>query len=367
MHEASWRVPVRTFLTGKIMHKFSKGLKFLFAFLWAKLRKKDIPLVVSFLITEKCNLHCPYCFIRFQDFTTPELSTESLIKIIDEFYALGMRYISIVGGEPLLRKDLEAIVTYLHRLNIFTELVTNGTLIATQLNALKKIDSVCISLEADEQHHDHDRGKGTYAQIIRNLSILQENNIHFRFNATVSLHTINAFPHVAELAKQYRTSLTVNLAILDHNKSEARPDGKEIRRFWENVRRLKKAGYPIEKSYRTIDSLIKNADLFAQGKRYKEKPQGIVDFHRCFYGRLFCYIGADGALFPCCHPELYGKKDFQANIFEYGAKHAWEKLVAQRACECCNLTIGCEMNNFLDLSIPAIWESFTAFLFHRKQ
>lgn len=347
--------------------KFINGTRSFYKLAWARLRKRHFPFLIYFLITERCNFRCPYCWIRHsEEIYSQELSTENIIQLINDFYALGTRYISILGGEPLLRKDLGFIINHINKLNMMNDIITNGSLIDTQIEALKRFNLVCISLEGDEEAHDKDRGKGTYAKIIKNIGLLKRHKIPFRFNTTVTLNTVRSFKHVARLAKEHRVGIAISIAtVCSGRESELLPSSEAIRDFWKDVRDLKVSGYPIEKSLYTINNLIKNAGLFLDSSIYRNRmPEG-YSLQPCIYGKYLCYIGADGTIFPCCHPDIFGKKDFNSNVFEHGTATAWKNTVNKTDCLFCSMILGCETNHFLNLNPRSIRETIHSFLFHR--
>lgn len=347
--------------------KIFRAITFFSKLASARLRKKRIPFLLYFLITERCNLRCPYCWIRrSENVYSKELSTGQIIQAINDFYVLGTRYISILGGEPLLRKDLGSIISHINRLSILNDVVTNGFLIDTQIEALKKFDLVCISLEGKEEEHDKDRGKGTYAKIIKNIELLKKHKIRFRFNTTVTQNTVDSFRHVARLAKEYNVGIAISIATVSVGKeSEMLPNAEKIRDFWREVRELKISGYPVEKSLYTLNNLIKNADLFLDSSIYEGKLPKACGLLPCIFGKYLCYIGSNGDLFPCCHPDLYGKKNLNFNIFKQGAEKAWRNVVDNTSCIFCSMILGCEINHFLNLDARSVWETVYSFLFHR--
>ena len=70
--------------------------------------------VPSFLIasiTSKCNLHCAGCYSRCNHATVDaepvsQLTSEEWLRIFDEADELGVSFILLAGGEPMLRRDI---------------------------------------------------------------------------------------------------------------------------------------------------------------------------------------------------------------------------------------------------------------------
>lgn len=87
-----------------------------------------IPQLV-WVITDKCNYHCPFCF---QPKTNTEVALKDLDTYIDLFHKLGIQKIDISGGEPLFFKSLSKFVDTLKANGFYITISTNGS--GTTLN-----------------------------------------------------------------------------------------------------------------------------------------------------------------------------------------------------------------------------------------
>jgi GTP 3',8-cyclase len=114
-------------------------------------------------VTDRCNFRCSYCmpkevFDRQYSFLPQSslLSFEEITRTARLFAAHGVRKLRLTGGEPLLRRHLEALIEKLaalrdvdgHPLDI--TLTTNGTLLARKARALKEagLRRITVSLDA---------------------------------------------------------------------------------------------------------------------------------------------------------------------------------------------------------------------------
>jgi GTP 3',8-cyclase len=105
-------------------------------------------------VTDRCNLRCMYCMPEKQYRWLPQdhlLSFEELVRLVDIFTVLGVRRLRLTGGEPLLRRDLDRLVTLLAANPMIEDLAltTNGTLFAEQAGALHRagLHRVTVSLD----------------------------------------------------------------------------------------------------------------------------------------------------------------------------------------------------------------------------
>src|SRR5438128_12272630 len=64
-------------------------------------------------VTDRCNLRCAYCMPEKDYVWLPRedvLRFEEISALVDVFVALGVNKLRLTGGEPLLRRDLPALV-----------------------------------------------------------------------------------------------------------------------------------------------------------------------------------------------------------------------------------------------------------------
>ena len=66
------------------------------------------PVNVMLAVTNRCNGRCAYCRIPMR--SPEDLSTDVILRLIDEMKAAGTVRLGIWGGEPLLREDIGTIV-----------------------------------------------------------------------------------------------------------------------------------------------------------------------------------------------------------------------------------------------------------------
>ena len=70
---------------------------------------KDSPCIGNWIITNQCNAKCPFCEIGTGDVPyvhKEELSTERCFELIEEMKDLGIKVMTISGGEAFMRKDI---------------------------------------------------------------------------------------------------------------------------------------------------------------------------------------------------------------------------------------------------------------------
>jgi len=105
-------------------------------------------------VTDRCNLRCEYCMPEEEYTWLPRedvLHFEEISALVDVFLALGVDRLRLTGGEPLLRRDLPALVRMLAAKPGLADLAltTNGVLLAEHAGALAAagLRRVTVSLD----------------------------------------------------------------------------------------------------------------------------------------------------------------------------------------------------------------------------
>ncbi|MFC1899368.1 radical SAM protein [Chloroflexota bacterium] len=156
-----------------------------------------VPPIMIFSITNRCNLHCKGCYHwALRPSAQSEFDVEKLRSIISEARELGISFIMIAGGEPLVRMEMLDII------NDFPEITflvfTNGLLINEEVvSKLKKIRNFIpvISLEGYKEETDSRRGEGVYQKLKGIVTQLKESGIFWSVSLTV---TRSSFPSVTD-------------------------------------------------------------------------------------------------------------------------------------------------------------------------
>ncbi len=157
---------------------------------------EHIPSFLIASITSQCNLHCAGCYSRCNHATTdaqPErqLSAGEWLTIFEEADDLGISFILLAGGEPMLRRDV--IEAAGQRQRILFPIFTNGTFMDEAYYALfdRRRNLVPImSIEGSQAVTDARRGEGVYARLIRNMDELKRRGLMFGASVTVTTQNI---------------------------------------------------------------------------------------------------------------------------------------------------------------------------------
>ena len=105
-------------------------------------------------VTDRCNLRCQYCMPEEDYVWLPRehvLNYDEMVRITDAFTDSGVNRVRITGGEPLLRRNLPALIEPLAARPALTDLAltTNGVLLAAQAASLRAagLHRITVSLD----------------------------------------------------------------------------------------------------------------------------------------------------------------------------------------------------------------------------
>ena len=165
----------------------------------AKNEKKNGLHVPPFLIasiTSSCNLHCAGCYSRCNHATVDEapvkqLSGKEWLKVFEEANELGVSYILLAGGEPMLRRDVLESAGKMK--NIIFPIFTNGTYIDERY--FKLFDKCrnlipVMSIEGGKAETNARRGEGIYERLVANMEEFHKRGLLYGASITVTSENV---------------------------------------------------------------------------------------------------------------------------------------------------------------------------------
>lgn len=338
---------------------------------------RRIPILAHIAVTGSCNLRCSYCYgdyspdlLRLAMKSTPP--EKKILALIDELEAAGTRIITLLGGEPLMPGipiDIGRIVNHIDQKGLICQIVTNGYFIEKHLETLKKVDSVCVSLDGDEEYNDRNRGQGTFKRIIKGIDTAQLHGIPVRINAVITEHSCRSFDWLCEFSKERRIPL--GFCLLEEHSVKNSLTDEQIRMLFTKALEYKRRGYPLLFSETALrysaewpvthkDKILYPEVLpFGEGafglRELPRVPKGLK-YQRCRFPQNVVYIGHDGIVHPCVY---LWNVPFGAghNVYEQGFAGAWEKL-NQVACVTCNQASYTSLSLLFAMSPQMLFDAF---------
>ena len=148
----------------------------------------QVPPYMIISITNRCNLQCKGCYSKAQHRPIEkEISYDKLRTIIAEARDMGISFIFLAGGEPLMRPEILDITKDFPE--IIFPLFTNGLLITdeiiTKLQNQRNVIPI-ISIEGHESETDDRRGQGVYDYLQGTLDKFKNSDMFYGLSFTVT-------------------------------------------------------------------------------------------------------------------------------------------------------------------------------------
>lgn len=297
----------------------------------AKLLGKRFPIIVSWALTYRCNYRCAYCATWNR--ALEELDTQGVLSLIDQIAQMGTRRIHFTGGEPLLKEDIEVILSHCRNRGIAVALNSNGSLVPKKIQTLSHLNLLSLSLDGPEEVHDLIRGKGSYREVMEAVEIAKHNNIKVRIITVLSKLNLDSVDFVLRKAKELKVLVTFQPASLLVLESKS-PNSVA----------------PLKENYITvINKLLKEKKRnkyignSLSGLRHLYNWPGPTDIP-CVNSLIFCRIEPDGNLYGCASSKETQKA---VNCATLGFEKAFNALVPAHCKECwCagNVELNCLFN-----------------------
>jgi len=141
----------------------------------------DKPIVINWLISNKCNANCKYCYAS--DVIDKPFEYNETQNIVNAILSYNPLAVVLSGGEPFLEKDIliEAIGLLGGKTGIVID--TNGLIYDKELVKLFKKNNVVIRVSLDSLHNETNyKVRPQRTKEINSLNIIIENIIKYKSN-----------------------------------------------------------------------------------------------------------------------------------------------------------------------------------------
>jgi radical SAM protein with 4Fe4S-binding SPASM domain len=156
-------------------------------------------------ITWRCDLRCAHCLVDAgaAEPAGAESTTDEALDTVDQLAALGVRVVSLTGGEPLLRGDWEQIAARVRERGMGLRFSTNGHLASADVVARfvdLGVDLVAVSIDGVRDTHDALRqgpdGRSSYDRVVAAVARLRAAAIPVQAITTVTRANLDELPPI---------------------------------------------------------------------------------------------------------------------------------------------------------------------------
>src|SRR3974377_829111 len=177
------------------------------------LGRKRYPLVLMLEPLFRCNLACAGCGkIDYPDpILNRRLSVDECLAAVDE---CGAPMVAIPGGEPLIHKDIGAIVKGIVARKKFVSLCTNALLLEKKLSEFEPSPYLWFSVHLDGLREQHDQAvsqKGVFDRAISAIKAAKARGFEVNVNATIfDGHSAEDVAAFMDFAKELDVGVTIS-------------------------------------------------------------------------------------------------------------------------------------------------------------
>mgnify|MGYP001121917721 CR=1 FL=1 len=266
---------------------------------------------VYFNVTNRCNLRCIHCAFESGP-GTEELQSREIRDLVEQAVALGLKYCTIIGGEPFVRRDIFDIIEAFVSKGVRVGISTNGTLINSstveQLRELPRQDVFLgISLDgSDSDTHDSFRGvPGAFEAALRGARLVSEAGFPLMIQSVLNRNNASQIRDIMNLALTLKGWYRIVPSIL------ATGRGKTI------ARQLNLGATELAN---LLNDLFKTKRDLASDQQFliavppALTPPDLIDYGSlaCDWGRGFCGVLPRGDVALCHASDFCG--GFSANL-----------------------------------------------------
>jgi MoaA/NifB/PqqE/SkfB family radical SAM enzyme len=323
----------------------------------ARLRGEPLLTIASLYPTHRCNLRCLYCSSPLRK--TPELSTSAWLRIVDELADLGCRRVAILGGEPLLRADVSQLIDRVRDRGMSCVLTSNGLLVPRQIDRLRRLSTLVLSLDAPGPANDEVRGAGVFAAVRDAIAAARSAGVPVKLNAVLSAKTAIHLEALLDFVAQQNLHVTVN--IMRSGAPDLWRDAARIRAEDDDIRQILER---LAARSRDDHRLLFSSTTYRYASRWGEYARDRIEESdappsdarrsgapRCQAGRYYVTIDPDGTVYPC---SLTVGRIRGGNAAIEGVKHATLSL-RDHACVACYSPCLVEQNFLFSLNAAVLW------------
>ncbi len=246
-----------------------------------------VPLAIHLDVTYRCNERCVHCYLDHDDHG--EMSTAEIKDVLDQLAEAGTFFLTLSGGEVLMRRDFFELLEYARRLRFNVRIKTNGVMIR-QREAKRMVElgveniQISIYSHRPEVHDAITKLPGSLKRGVEAIRFLKSQGLKVVI-ANV-LMTANSRDHagVQALARELGVTYTLDPTITP------KIDGDT------SILSLRIPGSEL-------NSVFHNPDLVGNVEEFCAPPpppdEDIMDGYPCSAGHTAAYISPYGDVFPC--------------------------------------------------------------------
>ena len=254
-----------------------------------KAQRLGVPLSVQLDLTYRCSERCIHCYLDHHD--RGEMTTPEIVGLLDQMAAAGVLFLTLSGGEILMRRDFFEILDYARSLMFCVKLKTNGVMIRdieARRIADAAVDSVQISIYSHraEVHDRITKLPGSLRRSVDGARRLTALGVKVFFANVLMKDNANDYQGVQALAAEAGANFVIDPTItpmMDGGRGvlDLNIDPEALRRVFRDT------------------AVNPDSAAFCGTPKGPLDPQEAAETMPCSAGHTACYVSPYGDVFPC--------------------------------------------------------------------
>ena len=257
-------------------------------------------MIVSWNVTNACNMYCDHCYREAGCKAEEELSTAEAKTLLEQIARANFKIMIFSGGEPLMRPDIVELVAYAKKLGLRPVFGTNGNLISLEMaQKLKEAGAMGMGISLDSmdaaKHNEFRKFPNAWEGAVQGMRNCRAVGLPFQIHTTVmdwNSHEIEAITDfaVAEGAVAHHFFFLVPTGRAKTIEAES----LRAEEYEDTLTRImkKQQEVDIELKPTCAPQFLRIADQMGIKTRFRRG---------CLAGTAYCIISPRGKVQPCAY------------------------------------------------------------------
>jgi AdoMet-dependent heme synthase len=246
-----------------------------------------VPLSAHLDVTYRCNERCVHCYLEHEDHG--ELTSTEIKDLLDQLADAGVLFLTLSGGEVLMRMDFFDILRYARRLRFCVKIKTNGFMIREEQADLMRelgVQEIRISIYSHrpEIHDAITKLPGSLKRSVAAIRLLKSRGVTVVIGNVLMRQNLSDYLGVKRLAEELGVPVITDPTITP------KMDGD---------RSILSLGIRDTQ----LNEVMHSAELIEDVDEFCAVPASVddsaLDSIACSAGHTYCYISPYGDVYPC--------------------------------------------------------------------
>lgn len=281
-----------------------------------KARLECIPISAIYELTYRCNWNCVHCYLDHRA-ARNELTTPEAVDMLDQLVEAGTLYLTLTGGEPMLRPNFFEIAEEARRRYFSLKIFTTGAFI--DHDAARRIANLgCVEVEMSllgnrDTHIQIAKNKKSFEQVVRATKNLREFGVSVLLKNTLMYLNENEVEEVQQIARDLDCEVSIFTSLVPKDNGDPSPTKLTAHRQQIVDHALRMMSESADGSLPFVDD---------------EYEEGVdLNMPQCGTARDAIAIGPEGDIYPCLQMKKAAGNIRTGRIAEVWKSSEWLRTI----------------------------------------